>query len=37
VEIVDSHAHVITAIELLSPSNKDQVFQRVNWEQKRRD
>jgi hypothetical protein len=26
VEIVDSRAHIITAIELLSPSNKDQVF-----------
>lgn len=37
VEIVDSRAHVITAIELLSPSNKEQSEARLNWKLKRLD
>lgn len=36
-EIVDSRAHVITAIELLSPSNKEEVERRVAWKEKRFD
>ncbi len=37
IEIVDSRAHVITAIELLSPSNKEDAEARANWKQKRFD
>src|SRR5205085_3523039 len=37
VEIVDSRAHVITAIELLSPSNKEEGEARLNWKRKRFD
>ena len=36
-EIVDSHAHIITAIELLSPSNKEEGEPRLNWKRKRFD
>jgi hypothetical protein len=36
-EIVDSRAHVITAIELLSPSNKQEGEQRADWARKRND
>lgn len=36
-EIVDSRAHVITAIELLSPSNKADAHAVVAWRQKRHD
>jgi hypothetical protein len=36
-EVVDSRAHVITAIEFLSPSNKDEVEARLAWTQKRLD
>jgi hypothetical protein len=34
VEIVDSRAHVITAIELLSPSNKEEGEPRLAWKRK---
>jgi hypothetical protein len=37
VEIVDSRARVITAIELLSPSNKEPEEQRLDWRYKRTD
>jgi len=37
VEIVDSRAHVITAIELLSPTNKEEPSARVAWKTKRMD
>ena len=37
VEIVDSRAHVITAVELLSPSNKEEGEARANWRRKRFD
>ena len=37
VEIVDSRAHVITAIELLSPSNKEEAAAQVHWGIKRLD
>ena len=37
IEIVDSRAHVITAIELLSPSNKEEGESRANWKRKRFD
>ena len=37
VEIVDSRAHVITAIELLSPSNKQEPHARLAWSEKRLD
>ena len=37
VEIVDSRAHVITAIELLSPSNKEEGESRLAWKRKRLD
>ena len=37
IEIVDSRAHVICAIELLSPSNKEEPWQRLNWQGKRLD
>ena len=33
-EIVDSRAHIITAIELLSPSNKEEGEPRLNWKRK---
>ena len=36
-EIVDSRARVITAIELLSPSNKDEGEPRLAWKRKRLD
>jgi len=36
-EIVDSRAHIITAIELLSPSNKQEGEACLNWQRKRRD
>jgi hypothetical protein len=36
-EIVDSRAHVITAIELLSPSNKGDADAVLNWRRKRND
>lgn len=36
-EIVDSRAHVITAIELLSPSNKADADAVLNWRRKRMD
>jgi hypothetical protein len=36
-EVVDSRAHVITAIELLSPSNKEEGEARANWKRKRFD
>jgi hypothetical protein len=36
-EIVDSKAHVITAIELLSPSNKETGQAQFDWRQKRHD
>jgi len=37
VEIVDSREHVITAIELLSPSNKSDGESQHNWKRKRFD
>jgi hypothetical protein len=37
VKIVDSRAQVITAIELLSPTNKEEVESRANWKRKRFD
>ena len=37
VEIVDSRSHVITAIELLSPSNKEDGGAGLNWKRKRSD
>jgi hypothetical protein len=37
VEIVESRAHVITAIELLWPTNKEKVECRANWKRKRLD
>lgn len=37
IEIVDSRSHVITAIELLSPSNKEEGESRANWKRKRFD
>jgi len=37
VEIVDSRAHIITAIELLSPSNKESGEACVAWKRKRFD
>lgn len=37
VEIVDSRAHVITALELLSPTNKEEGEARANWRRKRFD
>lgn len=37
VEIVDSRAHVVTAIELLSPSNKEETLARADWRRKRLD
>jgi hypothetical protein len=36
-EIVDSRAHVITALELLSPSNKADADAVLNWRRKRLD
>jgi hypothetical protein len=36
-EIVDSNAHVITAIELLSPSNKEPGQTQLDWRRKRHD
>lgn len=36
-EIVDSRAYIITAIELLSPSNKEEGEARANWRRKRFD
>ncbi|MBI2928090.1 MAG: DUF4058 family protein [Verrucomicrobia bacterium] len=36
-EIVDSRAHIITAIELLSPSNKLEGEACLHWQRKRRD
>jgi hypothetical protein len=36
-EIVDSRSHIITAMELLSPSNKVDAEARVAWEKKRYD
>jgi len=37
VEIVDSRAQVITAIELLSPSNKEDAWAVMTWRRKRSD
>jgi hypothetical protein len=37
VEIVDSRSHVITAIELLSASNKEEPAARLAWQAKRMD
>src|SRR6185436_1441864 len=37
VEIVDSRAHVITAVELLSPSNKQDAAAYLAWKAKRLD
>jgi hypothetical protein len=37
VEIVDSRAHVITAIEMLSPSNKQDAAAVLGWRTKRLD
>ncbi|SKA95267.1 Protein of unknown function [Prosthecobacter debontii] len=37
IEIVHSRAHVITAIELISPSNKDSRETQAAWQRKRRD
>lgn len=37
IEIVDSRAHVITAIALLSPTNKEEGESRANWKRKRFD
>ncbi len=36
-EVVDSRAHVITAVELLSPSNKEEAGARLDWKAKRLD
>lgn len=36
-EIVDSRAHVITAIGVLSPSNKADAAEVLSWQRKRRD
>jgi len=36
-EIVDSRVHIITAIEALSPSNKEEASARLDWKGKRLD